>query len=176
MERLSRMTEKVFNDIYRLFKKELASENLLYLFHCIERSESGKLDLRYTCDEGDGVGEVDNPRVAIRYANLAVSGIRDLEHIKKLTNYLILQNLFEWIFAMAYSGLTNDLNDKEIAGIILETLKNHNLEINEPGLGGFIRQLRIDLKDPHDVFYLQKTLIISELEELTTSIWRKLNN
>jgi len=96
------------------------------------------------------------------FANLALSGIRDFEHIVELKDdYLILQNLFEWVLAVSYSGIANGLDNREIMSGLQKALVSKNLSIDQAVMEGFIDQLRLDLKDPHDVFYVQKQKLLT---------------
>ncbi|MFH1260275.1 MAG: hypothetical protein ABII74_10790 [Elusimicrobiota bacterium] len=174
IQRLTLMSERIFNHLFKLFKQKKGMESLLYLSHYILRGEKGNLDLRHTNPEGEiSVGEIDNPHLALEFANLGIIGTRDWEHIRELANdKLVLNNLFESNTALVYSGLVNDLEDKEIKKIITKELSNHipNVDINF--LSQFIRQFGLDLKDPGDVFYFQYTYILPQLEQLTAYIWK----
>jgi glycosyltransferase involved in cell wall biosynthesis len=173
IERHRKICENVFGNLFALFQRGLASESLLYLSHLLTRGEEGRLDLRYGGGYIGGLGEIDNPHFAVRWSNLALCGIRDLEHIKKIgsENKLILQDLFEALFALVYSGLVNDLSDEQIKENIERVFLNQRLNIEGKALSGFIKQLRLDLKDPWDVFWLQQTQILPELERLTREIF-----
>jgi len=170
-ERIARhslLCQNVFGNIFSLFSQKLASETLLYLSHDIPKGKGGSMNLR---NEG-GVGEIDNPHIALRWANWSILGIRDLEHITELSSdYQILQNIFEGLLASAYSGIVDELSDKIIADNIRKEFSNRGLCLDEKALLGFISQLRLDLKDPHDVFWLQRTEILPELEKLAKEIF-----
>ncbi|MFH0763236.1 MAG: GNAT family N-acetyltransferase, partial [Candidatus Omnitrophota bacterium] len=173
IERHLRGLTNTLDNILTLFQLGLASESLLYLSHNNDRQRSsgtgGKFDLRH-----DPVGRIDNPHYSLANSNFAILSIRDPEHIVDVNsredNYLILQELFEWLLAGAYSGIVNALGHKAIEENILSALRKHQLGLLIEPLASFIKQLALDLADPSDSFYGHLTGIVPALEELTIKV------
>ena len=87
--------------------------------------------------------------------------------VDKKDDKFILQDLFETILSLSYAGIVNGLEAEQIKEHIAGEFKRQGIAIEEGKLLSFIRQLALDLKDPHDVFWLQQTGILPELERIT---------